>query len=267
MPSTQCSRCSKNPPKKGYKTCEKCLQYNRDYRSVNPNVPKKVKILRKRGVTCGRRHCSDCGRWRPLVDFCVAKWRDPLERTEPQYFRNICRTCERLRGRVRNAQRAGRKEPYGPQKYVGQTPEERKQRRLKSRRDWQKMKLETDPEWAERYREKQRFYAEKRRRERGVQPLAIEKSTYKRSKNDDLISIKPFQQWIESRIETYGSIEDFAIAVDTSPRTVLRWRTGREIDKRGKERIFDKIPLHTVDVALTREGNTALWEVYPELYN
>jgi hypothetical protein len=160
----------------------------------------------------------------------------------------------------------GRSEPYGPQKYVGQTPEQRRERRLKSRREWQKMKLETDPEWAERYRERQRFYAEKKRREKGIKAREVEKSTYKRSKADDLIEIAPFQQWINHKIEKYGSIEDFAMAVDTSPRTVLRWRTGREISKNGKERVFDKIPLHTVDVALTREGNTALWEIYPELY-
>jgi hypothetical protein len=129
------------------------------------------------------------------------------------------------------------------------------------------MKLETDPAWAEAYREKQRFYADKKRREKGV-PIRkkVESSSYKREKQGTLVEIKPFQQWIESRLEVYDSIEEFAMAVEASPRAVLRWRTGREIGKNGKERIIEKIPLNTVDLALTREGNNALWEIYPELY-
>lgn len=268
LEATLCSRCQKNPPEQNKKCCSKCLEYNKEYRKQRKRdrvLPSEVKVKRRRGITCGRRHCSDCGRWRPIVDFCVARWKDPIERTEPKYWRNICRTCERLRGRERNAKLNGRTEPYGPQKYVGQTPEERRQRRLKNRREWQRNKLENDPEWAERYREKQRFYAEKKRRERGAKPREVASSTYKKCKGEEMVAIKPFQDWIEEKIELYGSIEDFASLIETSPRTVHRWRTGREMD-RGRERKFTEIPLNTVDVALTREGSNGLWELYPDLY-
>lgn len=270
MSRDACSRCKKESPRKGFKTCQKCDDYNRAYRAERRllrNASPTVRKNRKKGVTCGRRHCKQCGHWRPIIDFCVAKWEDPIERDVPQYYRHICRTCERINGRTENAKRAGRTEPYGQEKYVGQTQEERKQRKLKKRREWQKMKLETDPEWAERYREKQRFYAERRRREAGAVPKEIEKSTYQRAKDSELLEIGPFQEWLEVKLNTYESIEEFANLIESSPRAVLRWRSGREMGKNGKERIINKIPLNTVDLAITREGSNGLWELYPELYN
>ena len=113
--------------------------------------------------------------------------------------------------------------------------------------------------------ERQVFYEDAMRRSAGLGTLTVPPSTYKRCKGDELLPLKPFQQWIENRLEVYESIEDFASIIETSPRTILRWRTGREVD-RGKERKFNEIPLNTVDLALTREGSKGLWELYPELY-
>lgn len=113
--------------------------------------------------------------------------------------------------------------------------------------------------------ERQVFYEDAVRRSKGLATLEVRPSTYKRCKGDELLPLEPFQKWIENRLEVYESIEDFASIIETSPRTILRWRTGREID-RGKERKFDQIPLNTVDLALTREGSKGLWELYPELY-
>lgn len=113
--------------------------------------------------------------------------------------------------------------------------------------------------------EQQVFYEDAMRRVTGLGTVDVAPSTYKRCKGDELLPLKPFQQWIENRLEVYESIEDFASIIETSPRTILRWRTGREVD-RGKERFFNQIPLNTVDVALTREGSKGLWELYPELY-
>lgn len=268
--SNSCSRCKKGEPKEGFNTCEKCQQYSRLYRLQMKKAPKlkpEDKKNKRRGVSCGRRTCSQCKKWRHLVDFCVAQWKDPTVREEPQYFRNICRTCERINGRVSNAKRNGRDKPYAPLVYKSCLAEERSARRRKSRNEWQRKKLKEDPVWAERYRENQRFYAEQKRRERGAAVRKkVKQSNYKRSTDSDLIEIKPFQQWIESKIEVYGSIESFALAVDANVRSIHRWRSGKEIDKRGKERVIAMIPLHTVDVAITREGNTALWEIYPDLY-
>lgn len=266
MSKQVCSRCNKpNDAAPRYRTCEKCRAYNRGYKRHfhNRNDPRQRKL--KKGLTCGRRHCSQCGHWRHAIDFAVARWIDE-QRTEPRYFRHHCRTCERIHGRIKNAKRAGRSEPYGPAKNVGLTTEQRAARRRKLRNEWQRHKLRNDPEWAAEYREKQRFYAERRRRAKGVPVRQNYVSTYKKASDSELLDIKPFQNWIENRLEVYDSIEDFAASIHTSPRTVLRWRSGREVSKNGKERIINKIPLNTVDIAITREGNTALWEIYPELY-
>lgn len=115
------------------------------------------------------------------------------------------------------------------------------------------------------WHEEKMFKQDAHRRSIGLGTIEVEPSTYKRCRGDELLPLKPFQQWIESRLEVYGSVEDFASIIETSPRTVLRWRTGREVD-RGKERFFNEIPLNTVDLAITREGNYSLWEIYPELY-
>ena len=114
-------------------------------------------------------------------------------------------------------------------------------------------------------KETKSFKADEIRREKGLATVEVEKSTYKRACAQDLVCIKPFQEWIEKCLKNY-SIEEFALIVETSPRSIHRWRTGREIDKRGKQRIINEIPLHTVDTAITREGGNALWELYPKLY-
>lgn len=266
METTRCSRCKKQNDNLEFKTCNKCREWRKIYSAQRRRKYPKIRKPRSKGVTCGRRHCGRCGHWRHISDFAVAKWTDPIAREEAQYFRHMCRTCERLEARVKNAERAGRSEPYGQRQLVGLTPEKRAARRRELRNEWQRRKLKEDPVWAENYREKQRFYAERRRRELGVPVRKNYVSTYQKASESELLDIKPFQQWIEDRLQYYETIEDFAAVIDTSPRAVLRWRTGRERDKRGKERIITKVPLNTVDIAITREGNTGLWEIYPDLY-
>lgn len=125
--------------------------------------------------------------------------------------------------------------------------------------------MEEDPELALLIKEDAKFIEDAERREQGLATLEVKKSTYKRACAQDLVSIEPFQEWIENKLRIY-SIEEFAMVVETSARSVHRWRTGREVDKRGKERFIREIPLHTVDTAITREGSNALWELYPNLY-
>ena len=129
---------------------------------------------------------------------------------------------------------------------------------------WRK-RMEEDPELARLIKEDAKFIEDAERREQGLATLQVKKSTYKRACAQDLVSIEPFQEWIENKLRIY-SIEEFAMTVETSARSIHRWRTGREIDKRGKERLIKEIPLHTVDTAITREGSNALWELYPNLY-
>lgn len=134
----------------------------------------------------------------------------------------------------------------------------------RERAAWRK-RMEEDPELALLIKEDAKFIEDAERREQGLATLEVKKSTYKRACAQDLVSIEPFQEWIENKLRIY-SIEEFAMVVETSARSVHRWRTGREVDKRGKERFIREIPLHTVDTAITREGSNALWELYPNLY-
>jgi hypothetical protein len=125
--------------------------------------------------------------------------------------------------------------------------------------------MEEDPELALLIKEDAKFIEDAERREQGLATLEVKKSTYKRACAQDLVPIEPFQEWIENRLRVY-SIEEFSLIIETSPRSVHRWRTGKEVDKKGRLRIIGEIPLHTVDTAITREGNNALWELYPKFY-
>lgn len=264
--STVCSRCDCVKENDNFKTCKKCRQQNSEYRNRRRLVKEGylMSVKMRRGIIAGRKNCKTCGCWRPVSDFSVSQWQDS-KKLVPKYLNSSCHTCGRIKVRKKSTDLTGNSGPYKRWVTSGMTEAEREEHHRKRRAQRRRERLK-DKHYAEDLKERKRFYEDKRRRERGLPTKEVEPSTYKRAKDDDLMPIAPFQAWIESRIEVYGSIEDFAIAVHTSPRTVLRWRTGREIGKNGKERVFNKIPLNTVDLALTREGNYALWELYPELY-
>lgn len=221
-------------------------------------------IKLRRGIIAGRKNCKKCKCWRPVSDFSVAQWEDK-NKTRPKYLSSICHTCARINVRKKETDLTGENGPYKRWVTSGMSNEQREEhhRRKRAQRRLERIK---DPAYAEDLRERKRFYEDASRRRNGLPTKEVEPSTYKRCKEDELMPLKPFQKWIEGRLEFYESIDDFAAAVESNPRTVLRWRTGREMGKNGKERVFDKIPLNTVDLAITREGNYALWEVYPELY-
>lgn len=264
--SMLCSRCEKPKQKDEYKTCQKCRNRNTEYRKrrrlVKDGYLMNVKL--RRGIIAGRKNCKGCGCWRPISDFSVTEWEDS-KKLVPKYLNSSCHTCARIKVRKKETDLTGLSGPYKRWVTSGMTPAEREEHHRKKRAQRHLERLQ-DESYAADLRERKKFYEDKRRRSRGLPTKEVEPSTYKRAKDDELMPIEPFQAWIESRIEVYGSVEDFAIAVHTSPRTVLRWRTGREIGKNGKERVFKKIPLNTVDLAITRDGNYALWEIYPELY-
>jgi hypothetical protein len=56
-------------------------------------LAQKPKGGRRQKIVCGRKHCGgECKRFRHVSDFSVIKWAD-MEKTRPQRFRNMCRTC------------------------------------------------------------------------------------------------------------------------------------------------------------------------------
>lgn len=83
----------------------------------------------------------------------------------------------------------------------------------------------------------------------------------KRGDNPDL-PIEPFAQWLEGKVEQYGSMERLTAAVGMLDSAPLR----RAIRRRDGGRRKDYVKLDTVDFALTHEGSTLLQDLYPELY-
>jgi hypothetical protein len=174
-------------------------------------------------------------------------------------------SCKECREYSINFKRKLRSGEHTPRPKDALTYKEKMAITKRERAAWRK-RMEEDPELARLIKEDAKFIEDAERREQGLPPVEVKKSSYRRDSKSELLEIGPFQEWIEKRLTAYDSIDTFAMLVETSARTVHRWRTGREVDKRGKERIINKIPLNTVDIAITREGSTNLWELYPELY-
>lgn len=264
--SMLCSRCNKPKVKDQFRTCGSCRKRNNEYRKrkslVKDGYLMSVKL--RRGIIAGRKNCRQCKCWRPISDFPVSEWQDK-NKLAPKYLNSICHTCARINARKKETDLTGQSGPYLKWHTMAMSPEEKAEYQRKRRAERRLERLK-DEAYVEDLRERKRFYEDKRRRAQGLPTKEVEPSSYQRAKDDELVPIKPFQEWIERRIEVYGCIEDFATAVHASPRSVHRWRTGRELGKNGKERVFNKIPLNTVDLAVTREGTYALWEIYPELY-
>lgn len=109
---------------------------------------------------CGHKHCTVCGRWRPILDFHVNARDDDGNCVRLQ---TICMCCERIRGRIRNGNRA-RGRPYEPRK-----PLMTAEQKLQTRREFYE-RARKDPKRAALQREYQRIWAEAKRREKGVPP-------------------------------------------------------------------------------------------------
>lgn len=218
----------------------------------------------------GRKNCTKCKCWRPVSDFSVQQWDDPIERNTFKVLRPTCNPCERIKGRVKNARLNGRSEPYGRRDfYTRLSPEERRERhRLRH-----KERMETEPEYARKFRERQRMYAEAKRREAGkpVRLVVIEsRKSQVAVRHDPKLAIEPFQQWIRKRAAKYAkdfslhSIDNdkvsglghLALACHVSEKRLYQILKGDEYP--------DGVPLKTVDDALTNEGSTFLFELYPE---
>ena len=191
----------------------------------------------------GNKMCSRCRQKKPYKHFA---------------------SCKKCREHSIEFKRKLRSGEHTPRPKGALTYKEKMAITKRERAAWRK-RMEEDPELALLIKEDAKFIEDAERREQGLATLEVKKSTYKRACAQDLVPIEPFQEWIENRLRVY-SIEEFSLIIETSPRSVHRWRTGKEVDKKGRLRIIGEIPLHTVDTAITREGNNALWELYPKFY-
>jgi hypothetical protein len=111
-------------------------------------------------VVLGRKHCTRCGHWRPVLDFYPRR-RD-LDGVATSW-QSVCVTCMRTRQRdTAGLRRRGK--PYA-QRQARLTAEQRRVRQRERYRQRRK-----DPIWLARYREYGRIYQEANRRKRGIAP-------------------------------------------------------------------------------------------------
>ena len=200
--------------------CAPCREYQRVNRKRWPrNRTKPRKTGKTPAIVCGRKFCSVCKRWRHLLDFGVARWVDPITREVPMYWRSQCLTCERVIGREKNARLNGRDRPYGARQ-----PRMRGQTR---NRHWYQKHLERmkDPEYAARYREYQRMWAEGKRREMGVP--AREAMYEKRQILDGtpMVDATAFKDWFNSLNGSTPSSESLGEALT---RRISAVRSGEQ---------------------------------------
>lgn len=226
-------------------------------------MKKKFPRVQYTHIIVGRRNCNHCKRWRHVLDFGVRTWWDK-EKTVPRYFYARCRTCERQRGRIKNARMAGRDRPYGRREFPDVRPEARRARaRAGDRRRRQ------SAEYRDNLREYQRIWTNSQRREQGVpkrntrKPLPASNG-YRSTNNTDIkLPLEPFAKWV---LEGYrGSTSQLARAMGVDEARVRRYAKGFSYGSNGKVYLVTDVTINFVDKALVKSGSGLhLWDLYPE---
>jgi hypothetical protein len=105
-------------------------------------------------------------------------------------------------------------------------------------------------------REYYRVYRNMKRHEQGTKADAPQRPFLGTVPPDEQMDPRPFKRWIEEKLKIYETLDDLATACGTTTRLIYRYRTTT----------LDYVPLATVDLCLTNEGSTGVWELYPEAY-
>jgi hypothetical protein len=87
--------------------------------------------------------------------------------------------------------------------------------------------------------------------------------------DDVLLPLAPFRQWIEERERQYPTFTALAASCGAAERRLYAYKHGFENvskDKGGGRHPITTITLTTADQYLTREGTSALKDVWPFLY-
>lgn len=200
-------------------------------------------------IVCGRRFCKHCRRWRHLLDFDVSRrWPDD----SPRYLFACCKRCELVR------KRQGRP----PRRFL--TPAQRRARH----NEYQKRRRRENSLWRSRRQEYERIYKEAQRRRAGVRerPYVTASRAPDVAQRDNVhLPREPFVRWLEKLQPRYESIGVFAEALGLDESLLRRVLRGWGV-RRGERVPKPYVSLDTVDRALTSEGSTLLWELYPALY-
>ena len=130
----------------------------------------------------------------------------------------------------------------------------KKQRRARRRELYQEQIK--DEKFRAELRERQRIYAEAKRREQGIEPRNFAEKTL--PGYGDLLPYEPLKEWIEAKLGNgyMGSVPDLAMRCGVDESQINRVLRGEH------ERISEDF----VDKILIAEGSTYLGAVYPDLY-
>jgi hypothetical protein len=204
----------------------------------------------------GRKHCTQCGRWRLVMDFGLDR------RGTPSYLKSSCRTCERVEGRWRNAVARGHIRPYKPLVRATQhwthclhghpfsgdnvhiDPDgyqvcrtcERKRRRTAAAR------------------EKHRIYQEAKRREAGVPMRPLTRPTPIGTNERLRVPVDPFIDWLHAHLPKEDR-QHWAVAHETDDSTISKILS----------RKYGTVHIDIVDRVLRYEEES-LMDLYPEIY-
>jgi hypothetical protein len=153
----------------------------------------------------GYKHCTsryhEGPTWLPVSYFYVHQRK---EDGSVHRLQSACITCQRLSGRVTSGNRK-RGRPYRAKQlsrtgYKRSTPEEQKIYNEYQRRRYHNM----TPEQREARRERERFRAEKRRREAGVKPrqfknrkTVVKNLNSQKNTGEELMESKPLMDWLQ----------------------------------------------------------------------
>lgn len=209
----------------------------------------------------GRKLCSRCGTWRPLVDYGIL--RNGKARGQ---MRTRCLTCERIVGRVANPRKRGKETIYrGPEERTcckeghewteGNTYLHRRKdgRVVRQCRTCNSRRSKT-PEVMERRRAYQREWDVIRRRKAGIPPRSFSKP---KEIPEERVPGGPFRDWLYRRMEIHQcSAAELEARFGMKKREIYQF-----LGKAPKT-----VPLEIVDRLLTHEDDTMLWELYPGLY-
>lgn len=78
-----------------------------------------------------------------------------------------------------------------------------------------------------------------------------------------MLPVEPFREWLTTVVARYGSVESAEGALGLPARTIRRF-----VAPKGKYEVTQThVSLDIVDRAITHEGSTFLWDVYPDWYD
>lgn len=79
---------------------------------------------------------------------------------------------------------------------------------------------------------------------------------------DEMLPIEPFRSWLQGVVVRCGGVEKAEGSLGMKPRAIRRFVSPSVEEARARY-----VSLDLVDLAITHEGGTFLWDLYPRLYD